>query len=349
MIRSFRPSLRHALLAASAGLALAACEAPEEAGETALDGRPIQSAMVTGVFNPADGVDTLAFLPDPDAPWTGLLAATLEGGGFDVYTIDGDRIIQAGGPRLRSLAAAPVFELRGERFPLLLGPDNDGAVRGFVMLVEGRDVVEIPLAAEELASGVAGMCLYRQGIGYLDIAVLRADARAEVWRLTDQGQDALALERREAFALPFPARACAAAEGDIVVSGPGAGLARVTTGGDVTASVSGADIPNLVHVDLMGRDLVVASLASDGLLGVYDARSLEPLSALELESGINAPALERPGAIAVSEESYGGMAFSSGIMAIYDANDARIKLVAREVISQAVTGRRSDPAAEAES
>lgn len=328
-------------------LALAGCDALEDETEDAqFGGQPIERALVTNVFEPAGPVDTLAFLPDPDAPWTGLLAASLRSGGFDIYTIDGDRIITASGPRLTGLAAAPVFELRGERFPILMGPDAQGAVRAFAMLREGREVIELPIQADGLNGDAAGLCLYRQGIGFLEVAVLGREDTAEIWRLSDQGLDALLMERSAVIDLPFPARSCAAADRDLVIAGPASGMARITLEGEVTASTNNVSVANLIHTDLLGRNLVLASLPEDGLLGVFDARTLEPLTGLELESGLNAPALEQPGALAISADSFGGMAFSSGVLAVFDGGDSRVKLIAREVVSRAVIGRRSDAEAE---
>ena len=57
---------------------------------------------------------------------------------------------------------------------------------------------------------------------------------------------------------------------------------------------------------------------------------------VQFEDGLSAPAFERPTALAVTEANYGGMAFSSGIMAVYDAADSSVKLVAREVLSRTV-------------
>lgn len=326
--------------AAAGALALAACGdmGPDEdsaAAPDALNGAATERALVTNVFEPAGAVDALAFLPVEDAPWTGLIVASMSEGGFDIYDIDGDRVIQASGPRMGAIAAAPGFELRGESLPLLLGLDEDGALRGFVLVRTEEDLVELPLDSGEVGQ-IAGLCRYREGIGYLDVALLDTQSGARIWRITDQGRDSLAMERREDIALPFSASACAEADGDIVFTAPGEGFTRVNRDGDVVARVDSQDAADLTYAELSGRGVVLASMAEDGLLGVYDADTLETMNGLELESGLNAPAVETPGALAVSQRSYGGMGFSTGVVAIYDDADSRIKLIAREVLSQAL-------------
>ena len=326
--------------AAAGALALAACgdiepDEDQAAAPAALNDADTETALVTNVFEPAGAVDALAFMPVDDAPWTGLIAASLSDGGFDIYDIDGDRVIQASGPRMSAIAAAPGFELRGESLPLLLGLDEDGALRGFVMVRAEETLIELPLDSGDVGQA-AGLCRYREGIGYLDVTVLSADESAQIWRITDQGREALALERREDIPLPFSASACAEADGDIVFTAPGAGLARIARNGDVVARVDAQDVAALTYAELSGRGVVLASLPGDGLLGVYDADTLETMNGLELESGLNAPGVETPGALAISQRSYGGMGFSTGVVAIYDDADSRIKLIARDVLSQAL-------------
>ncbi|PWE18005.1 hypothetical protein DDZ18_05375 [Marinicauda salina] len=321
----------------AAALGLSACGEPP--AEETTDAEPetrIESALVTNVFEPAGAVESLAFLPVPDAPWTGLLAASMRQGGFDIYTIDGERIIQSAGPRLIDVGAVAGFDLRGERFPFLFGVDLEGALRSYALIRETREMAELPLGADAPSEGAAGVCVFDEGIGYVDLAVLGEDAEATILRIRDRGEDALSVETRATIALPFPARACTSANGELVIGGPTAGLARIDSGGEIVADAPGLAVSELVYAELLGRPVVIAPAPELGRLIVFDARTLEEIAALELEDGLNAPAVQRPGAVALTLESYGGMAFSSGVMAVYDAGDSRVKLVAREVVSRAV-------------
>lgn len=323
--------------ALSGGLLLmAGCEAPAPKNEDNDVTVETRNAMVTGAFETAGRAESLIFLPNDDAPWTGLLASSLTGGGFDVYNIDGETIISAAGPELRGLAGVSNFALRGETFPLLFGIDDMGALRGFVIVRETREVIELPLESEAALSTAAGVCLFSQGIGYVELAVLGEDAEARIVRVRDAGGAGLSVEERAARTLPFPARSCAAAEDDLLVAGPTAGLARVTPESAQSAFAAGLSVADVSYTELLGRPVALIASAQTGLVSVYDARSLDLIVDVQFEDGLSAPAFERPTALAVTEANYGGMAFSSGIMAVYDAADSSVKLVAREVLSRTV-------------
>lgn len=331
-------SLRALLLAAPLAIGLAACGVPTET-ETETAPAPAaetRTALVTSAFAASGRAEELAFIPNAEAPWTGLIAASLAGGGFDVFDIDGQQVLAAAGPRLRGLAAAPDFPLRGERFPLLFGVDDDGALRGFAMIRETRDVLELPLEGDAPASGAAGVCLFDVGIGYVELAVLSDGLRADILRVRDTGSAGLTLERQARRTLPFPARNCARAEDDLLVAGPTAGLARVDADGATTAFAAGLSASDVAYTELLGRPAALIASAETGRIEVYDARTLDPIAEVQFDSGLSAPAFQRPIAIALTEANYGGMAFSTGVFAVYDQGDARLKLVARDVISRAV-------------
>jgi len=282
-------------------------------------------------------VADLAFAPRSSEPWTGLLAANLEQGGFDVFDIDGRRLIAASGPRLSGLVAAPEFPLRGEVLPLLFGVDSDGALRGFAVSTAIADVIELPLAVELNAGEAAAACLFDAGIGFVEIALLGREAEASIWRITDAGEEALAAEERARFALPYPGRACASAGDALLVAGPAAGLTRVSLNGEVEArAVEGATLSDVAASELRGLPVAIASNDGAPSLSVFDARTLEPLANVSFERGLNAPAFEQPQALAVSDASFGGMGFSSGLIGVYDSGDGRLKLVARDVLTRAV-------------
>lgn len=317
-------------------LMMAGCEAPAPESEDNDVTVETRNATVTSAFETAGRSEALIFLPNEDAPWTGLLASSLTGGGFDIYNIDGEAIISAAGPELRGLAGVSDFALRGETFPLLFGVDDMGQLRSFVIVRETREVIELPLESEEPLPTAAGVCLFDQGIGYVELAVLAEGAEARIVRVRDAGGTGLTLEERNTRTLPFPARSCAAAEDDLLVAGPTAGLARITPTDQQTAFAAGLSVTDVSYTELMGRPVALVASSQTGLVSVYDAASLELIVDVQFEDGLSAPAFERPSALAVTEANYGGMAFSSGIMAVYDAADSSVKLVAREVLSRTV-------------
>jgi len=291
---------------------------------------------VTAAFNPGRAVADLVFLPNEEAPWQGLIAASLNQGGYDIYDLDGEIVMAAAGPRLRSIAAAPSFALRGTSFPLLFGVDSEGALRAQVLIRDPGELIEIGLGEESLSGAVAGVCRYETGIGYVDLAVLGEDDRAEIWRIEDVGEDNLSATLQGALTLPFPARACASAGGDLIVGGPTGGLARVTVDGEVLAETSGYAVGDVFYAELLGRPVAAIPAPEAGQLVVFDAETLDRLSAIAFEGGLNAPGIEEPGGLAETEANFGGSPFAGGIVAVFDEADGRIKLVSREVVTRAV-------------
>ena len=193
--------------------------------------------LVTAAFTGVQGGGgAVGFLPDPDAPSLGYVVAAPREGGLDFFNLDGELVTRHAGARLTSIAVAPDFELRGESLPLVFGasPDND-QVYGYAVVRAGARVLDLPLAAVDAADGVAGICLLREGAGYVDLVILGTGASAEVWRVRDAGDDALSVESLRQFPLPAPARQCDTFDNDIYTLSPAGGLTRLDAQGAVLA------------------------------------------------------------------------------------------------------------------
>lgn len=301
----------------------------------------MREAVVTSAFSTSQRAGALTFLPSEDEPWTGLIAAALVNGGFDVFNIDGLRVLSSSGPQLTALAAAPEFPLRGETFPLVFGADLDGRLRSYAIIRAAEDVVELPLEGDSVDGGVKAACLFSTGIGYFDLALLGEGASAEIVRVRDAGGAGLNLESQARFDLPFPARNCAGAEDALLIASPNSGLARVDMDGRVIAFEAGRSVNDISYTRLLGRPVALSVSADTGRLGVFDARDLELLTEIVLNDGLNAPGFQSPSAMAVTGSNFGGMAFSTGVIAVYDRGDDRVKLVAREVIGRAMMSDES--------
>ncbi len=318
---------------------LAGCDAPvSETGKAEARPRP---ALVTASFTASSRVEGLLFLPDAGTPWSGLVVASLARGGLEIFNIDGVSLTVSEGPRLRGLAGVSDFALRGETFPLIFGVDETGALRGYAIIPQTREAVEIPLGSHADAIPATGVCLYSDGIGYIELAILSKSAQVRILRVRDTGATDLTLTEQNRHPLPFPARSCASTGADLLVTGPSAGLARVNDEGETLAFSQRLSVSDVVYTELLGRPAALVASVESGLVSVYDARTLDQIVDVQFESGLNAPAFERPSTIAITEVNYGGMAFSSGVMAVYDEADAQIKLVAREVISRVVVEEKA--------
>lgn len=285
----------------------------------------------------AGAVDHLALLPNGEARDAGLIVAAVRGGGFDAFNDFGERIFQTAGPALTSLVAVPAFEMRGTSLPLLFGSDSDRLVRGFIVLPGMQAIEPLPLDVSGVSDPVEGLCLYRQGTGFVELALLHAGRRATVWRMMDTGSERLTFTRMSEIALPFTAERCAGADGDIVIGSATGGLARVESSGNVRADAQGVSVSHFAFTELYGRPVVLVPFEAEGLIGVFDGRTLEEISAIEVRSEMSIAGLDRPGAITVTDLPFSGMGFSSGLAAVHDTGDSRIKLITREVLGRAVT------------
>lgn len=297
----------------------------------------MRAVPVTGMTQETSSVDHLALLPNHEARDAGLIIASIRGGGFDAFNDFGERIFQTAGPALTSLVALPAFDMRGTRLALLFGSDSDRLVRGFIVLPGVQAIEPLPLDISSVTDPVEGVCLYRQGTGFAELAFLHANRRAAIWRMMDTGGERLTLTRTGEIALPFTADQCAGVDGDLIIASPTGGLARVDDTGGVRADTEGVSVANFAFTELYGRPVVLVPVASEGLIAVFDARTLEEISAIEVRSEMSIAGLESPGAITVTDLPFSGMGFSTGLAAIHDGDDNRIKLVTRDVLGRAVT------------
>jgi myo-inositol-hexaphosphate 3-phosphohydrolase len=330
-LRRFAP-----LLATTFALGLlAACSpSPEDVVEEDADTGPAElTVYVTAAFQAAES-ESLAvdFVPNPNSPSLGRVISAPSDGGLDVFNTDGELIVQHAGSRLTGLAVAPDFQLRGQELPLVFGAIADTNTIGSYAFVREQNVIfEVPLADISPVDGVAGLCLLREGVGFVDLVILGDGASAEIWRVMDSGDETLSVTQRAAFALPAPARECVSDNGDILVSALSAGIARVDTEGNVLAQNS--TIATSLAVNTFdGMQLVMVTNGTDGSLATFGAGDLEPFATVTIEDGLSTPGVKRPGPISVSPANFGYTAYSGGMVAVFDVHDSRVKVISLDTL-----------------
>lgn len=343
--RPWRPwSLaRCAVLMAGAAI-LAGCSpssTPDEAPAT--DASPVRDGYLelvsTGVMEPVEteGVSAVAFLPDPSTAWAGLIAVASTEGGIDLYNADGEAVNRMTGPRLWGLASAPGFQLRGESLPLIFGADrNTNLVRAYAVLRTGPEIIEAPIEPIGPAGDIAAVCGLGEGIGYVDLMVLSRSTTAEIWRVSDTGGELIGAERRARFDLPAPARTCSAADGSIYASGPAGGVFRLGSDGNVLEQIDGF-ASSLAAGEFLGRPVLILSDGISQTLEIRDGASLDLIGNVIIRNGFSIPGVQQPGAIAATDASFGGASYQSGLVAIADETDGRVRLIARETFARGIT------------
>lgn len=282
------------------------------------------------------GADAVSFLPDGDAPSLGFVVSAPREGGLDIFNLDGELLMRHAGARLTGLASAPGFQLRGENLPLIFGASSDSnQVLGYAVVRDGARVHDLPLEPTEAQDGVAGLCLLREGAGFVELVVLGTGASAEVWRVRDAGEDVLSVEQLRSFPLPAPARQCATYDGNIYTASPAGGLTRLDAQGDVLAEAS-YPATSLSVGEFSGTRLLLTTNGSEETIQSFDARTLAERSDILVVDGLSTPGIARPGAIMVSHADYGFTAYANGMLAVFDDADRRLKVISRDAFSRAV-------------
>lgn len=319
--------------------ALAACsptveepDLPETVEETST-----REVLVTAAFSGAESTATaLTFLPNADAASLGLVVSAPREGGLDLYDADGARRAQHPGERLSGLAAAPGFQLRGEALPLIFGaaPDSN-TVRGFAVVTGDLRVLDLPLGDITTSEGVSSLCLFREGTGFVDLAVLGTGPVVEIWRVRDSGGETLSTEQTARFSLEAPARSCASFDGDLYLSSPAAGISRLDPTGAVIAQREFV-ADDIAVGEFNGARLLIASSTDSAELEAFTAFDLEPYATIDVVDGLSTPGVNAPGALAITEQSYGFTAYSAGLVSIFDRDDTRVKVISREAFARAM-------------
>jgi myo-inositol-hexaphosphate 3-phosphohydrolase len=330
-----------ATLTATVSLAvLVACAPADEdtATNTSETEQTGHEVVVTAAFTGVDGgADSIVFVPNAQTPSQGLVVTATREGGLDIFDADGELRTRHAGARLAGLAAAPSFQLRGSDLPLVFGavPDSDQVLGYAILAGDDIQVLDLPLAQMEAPGGVAGLCRFREGAGYIELAVLGTGATAEIWRVRDAGEEQLTVESVAQFALPAPARQCVALDGDLYLASPASGIARVDPEGNLHAQRQ-AVVANIAVGEFNGARLVLVDDGNSGTINAYYANDFSDFGTVTINDGLSTPGVSRPGAMAVTLESYGFTAYSAGMVAVFDMEDQRVKVVSREAFARAL-------------
>jgi hypothetical protein len=346
---------RPAAVALGLAAALAACSGGSDDEDAATGGRsgpppgqgliqddPVRDIPVTQLFEQAGGGRAIGFLPDSETVWAGNFISTVRDGGMDLYNSDGEIIANTSGPRLNGLATAPNFALRGVPLPLVVSVNEaSNRVRAYALSrqEETPNLFDLPLAPINIEGGAASVCVYEEGPGYVDIVVVGVLARAGIWRISDTGGELVDATPRASFTLEAPARACAAADGDIIFASPSAGLSRMNAAGEVLAERADP-VVNLAYGDFFGTHRLLVTTGTNPIQ-LYDPQTLEPLEQIELVTALSATGVENPGPLAVSRENFGGV-YRTGVLIVED--NGVLKAVARDAFARELLAPEADAA-----
>ncbi|WP_300552079.1 hypothetical protein [Maricaulis sp.] len=324
-------SLARAGLISVSLLALAACgNSGEDPALVESEDDTRREVYVTAAFESTnDSARALAFVPSTMAPSLGMIVSATRDGGLELFDADGALRTSHAGAELTALAAAPGFQLRGEALPLVFGSAADGSGLLGYAITPDFEIFDLPLDAIATDSEIRGVCLFGEGIGYVDLIVLEAGNSALVARVQDRGDAQLSVETVDRFDLPSPARSCTVLNDDIYFAAPASGIARVSRSGEVLAERMEL-ATGIASDNFNGTPVVLTVNGNNGIVLALDAETLLPRANFSFVDGLSTPGLETATRIALTDQSYGFTAYSDGILAFFDRSDSRIKVVSRE-------------------
>lgn len=299
---------------------------PDSGEEQAEEERQVTVTGATAAV--AGGAAAVTAIPQEVNSYNGLLLAAPNDGGLALYNVDGALVSETAGPRYAAVAAAPAFQLRGSRLPLIAALDlQTGELDFYGVGGAESQIIEAPVDPLDLGLEARGLCEGESSPSQLDIFVLGAEGGVERWRLRDTGGDRLAAEKTGDFQAPFPARYCAydPQAGALFVASPAGQLARIGRDGE-TAAQKEIVVSGLSFGIVAGSPRLVATTDTEVLL--LNPETLETVENLEFGPGLSIPGLKGPGAIFFSGDKYGG-AYPDGVIIVADASDQTLKLIDR--------------------
>lgn len=333
-----------ALGASCIALALAACGEPEnDAAETNAppdrgqeQAQEERNVTVTGATQAvAGGAAAVTAIPQQVNSYDGLILAAPNDGGLALYNVDGGLVSEMSGPRYGAVAAAPAFQLRGSRLPLIAALDlQTGGLDFYGVGGSESQIIEAPTAPIELGVEARGLCEGEPTSSQLDIFVLGAEGGGERWRLRDTGGDTLSAEKTGDIQAPFPARYCAysADSGALFVASPAGQIARIGADGAVGQERE-LVVSGLSFGIVAGSPRLIATTDNEVLL--LNPETLETVENLEFGPGLSIPGLEGPGAVFFSDDEYGG-AYPEGVIIVADSSDQTLKLIDRGYLERSL-------------
>lgn len=315
----------------AAGLVgLAACTPPIEPAPVDFTPIPVFSAQSIGPIQ--SGISALALAPNASIPWEGRLVIAPRNGGLLVYSIEGIAGFQTDGPLYTALALQAGFDLRKLKTGLLLAVTEDGKLEPMIIDDARGQVFMVPVA-DLPATDIVGVCALQSIPGTPKFALLRKNGDFELWQIADLGEELLQAKRLKTAKLAVQTNNCSASNGQVFATGIAGGIFAIDTHekpvidrgvdlaiGNAVAVSPSAEMTSLLHAG-----------PSSTTLGQFNAK-MQQTASLSLVQSLSHPAVSQPGALAVSDWSFGGAGFSAGLLAIADDSNNRVSLVVRDTL-----------------
>jgi hypothetical protein len=163
--------------------------------------------------------------------------------------------------------------------------------------------------------------------------VLRQNNDFEIWEIADTGADTLQATKISSATLKTPISGCSSANNKVFTTGLNGGIFAV----DITSKPvisRGMERPNGNIVAIATENDTVYVLHSNSSSNVLQQiePTMQQIASLHAAQSLSNPPVTQPGAMAVSNWSFGGAGFSAGLLAIADNENNRVSLIVRDTL-----------------
>ncbi|MCF6293160.1 MAG: hypothetical protein L3J04_07190 [Robiginitomaculum sp.] len=291
---------------------------------------PIFSAGSIGPIN--GGISTLALAPNATIPWEGRLLIAPNSGGIQVYSVEGTLGFKHEGQLYTSMALQPGFDLRNLKTGLLLAVTKDKQLVSLIIDDARGQVFPAPVSNLPTADTNAVCTLHSPDKAPL-FAVLRRNSDFEIWKIEDTGADTLQATKISSATLKTPIEGCSSVNEQVFATGLSGGVFTVDISGKPVIT-HGIDRPNSKLIAIAINDKTAYILHSSKSSNVLQqiTPDMQQTASLHVAPSLSIPAITQPGAMAISNWSFGGAGFSAGLLAIADNDNNRVSLIVRDTL-----------------
>ena len=295
-----------------------------------------RSLIATHAFDVPSPVKQIAFSPNDVASWLGIVALITDDGTLMMTNIEGDapRIMNpietggdlrvSGSKPMRTLFTDVVGISRLKAPAVFLALDTEGKLSGFIESDDNRNFKPMPIDGDY--PRLASLCDDASGLTERMNAITQDGF---VISLKIETSDAITLSPSGEREKADPMALCAANGADVYISSKGT-LERLNGPRIKMETLTG------ISALPASPELIAVSTKAGAPLTLLDALTLEPRGAYAITSGLSIRGLEAAQALNVTRAPFGGASFNDGLIALSDANEARVVVVSRSYALEAI-------------
>lgn len=292
---------------------------------------PVSSSQSIKLDGP---ITATALAPNATIPWQGRVLVAPQGGGLQVFSVEGVAGNKQAGGEYKLIVAAPGFTLRALRMALVMALGADGALHPKLIDDARGGIHDLPVQGLP-ETGIRTLCTLPGNPIAPKFALFRENNSVEVYQIKDDGSAQLVADKLKSAELPISMNSCASVGSHLFAAGVDRGLYEIDLSGDTPKVVRGVDTPSgkLVGIHTSGDDgYLLLRQDKDNAIWQFGLTDLQPKQQWNAVQSLSLPPVAEAGDMDTSASNFGGASFHHGLLAIEDKANNRIALVAREIL-----------------